>query len=222
MPTVFCSSSIKVLLFRILANSNNKHTYSYSLSCVIVLQYSADWIEWKAFIHHAPSWIVLLYILSDVLLPNFSNKIKKIFNVYGSVHCNNILINIQQYAHSLFYLKTSLHISSGTSTHHQERKQLSTASGICHAVTATCRKRQVAVTVWQIPDTVDTVACAPDDGWWSHPKHVEQFPDKINCVTLHLVGYNNNNNNVTSHIFEITTLMTPTIVEVFDEDPSLN
>jgi len=31
--------------------------------------------------------------------------------------------------------------------------------------------------------------CAPDDGWWYHPKHVEQFPDKINCVTLHLVGY---------------------------------
>jgi hypothetical protein len=25
--------------------------------------------------------------------------------------------------------------------------------------------------------------------WWYHPKHVEQFPDKINCVTLHLVGY---------------------------------
>ena len=30
---------------------------------------------------------------------------------------------------------------------------------------------------------------APDNGWWYHPKHVEQFPDKINCVTLHLVGY---------------------------------
>jgi len=43
--------------------------------------------------------------------------------------------------------------------------------------------------VWQIPDAVDTVVCAPDDGWWYHPKHVEQFPDKINCVTLHLVGY---------------------------------
>jgi len=29
-----------------------------------------------------------------------------------------------------------------------------------------------------------------DDGeWWYHPKHVQQFPDKINCVTLHLVGY---------------------------------
>jgi hypothetical protein len=41
----------------------------------------------------------------------------------------------------------------------------------------------------QIPDAVDIVVCAPDDGWWYYPKHVEQFPDKINCVTLHLVGY---------------------------------
>jgi hypothetical protein len=23
----------------------------------------------------------------------------------------------------------------------------------------------------------------------ANPKHVEQFPDKINCVTLHLLGY---------------------------------
>ena len=38
-------------------------------------------------------------------------------------------------------------------------------------------------------DAVDTVVCAPDDGCWYHPKHVEQFTDKINCVTLHLVGY---------------------------------
>jgi len=51
------------------------------------------------------------------------------------------------------------------------------------------RQRQVAVKVWQIPDAVDTVVCAPDDGWWYHPKHVDQFPDKINCVTLHLVGH---------------------------------
>jgi hypothetical protein len=27
-----------------------------------------------------------------------------------------------------------------------------------------------------------------DDGWWYHPKHVVHFPDKINCVKLHLVG----------------------------------
>jgi hypothetical protein len=37
-----------------------------------------------------------------------------------------ILIYIQQDAtlHSLFYLETALHVSSGTFTHHQERKQL--------------------------------------------------------------------------------------------------
>jgi hypothetical protein len=93
---------------------------------------------------------------------------------------------------------------------------VSTASGICHTVIAICRyrclsvlwvaytthstlkpvptlprKRQVAITVWQIPDAVDTVVWAPDNGWCYHPKHVEQFPDKIHvyCVMLHLVGY---------------------------------
>jgi len=43
--------------------------------------------------------------------------------------------------------------------------------------------------MWQISDAVDTVVSASDDGWSYHPKHVEQFPDKINCVTLHHVGY---------------------------------
>jgi hypothetical protein len=28
-----------------------------------------------------------------------------------------------------------------------------------------------------IPDAVDAVVCAPDDGWKYHPEHVEQFPD---------------------------------------------
>jgi len=42
------------------------------------------------------------------------------------VHRNNILIYIQQDAtlHSLFYMETALHVSGGTITHHQERKQL--------------------------------------------------------------------------------------------------
>ena len=37
-----------------------------------------------------------------------------------------ILIYIQQDAtvHGLFYLETALHVSSDTTTHHQERKQL--------------------------------------------------------------------------------------------------
>jgi hypothetical protein len=28
-----------------------------------------------------------------------------------------------------------------------------------------------------MPDAVDTVILAPDDGWRYHPKHVEQFTD---------------------------------------------
>ena len=33
------------------------------------------------------------------------------------------------------------------------------------------------VTVSVMPDTVDTVIWAPDDGWRYHPKHVEKFAD---------------------------------------------
>ena len=129
-----------------------------------------------------------------------------LFNIHGSVHRTNILIYITQHAtlHSLFYLETALHVSGGTTTHHQERKHLY----LQHLVPVTplllsaavveelelvrvcCGWRTpITITVWQIPDAVDTVVCAPDDGWWYHPKHVEQFPDKTNCVTLHLFGY---------------------------------
>jgi hypothetical protein len=74
------------------------------------------------------------------------------------------IVNIFQYISNkiqryivYLYLETALHVSGGTFTHNQERIQLSTASGI--------------------PDAVDTVVCAPDDGWKYHPKHVEQFLD---------------------------------------------
>ena len=40
-----------------------------------------------------------------------------------------------------------------------------------------------------VTNAVDKVVYTPDDGWRYHPKHVEQLPDKINCVTLNLVGY---------------------------------
>ena len=68
-----------------------------------------------------------------------------------------------------------LHPSSGAHT------TVSTASGICHTVTATChyhgRVETAVPTLPQIPDAVDTVVCAPDDGRRYHPIHVEQFPD---------------------------------------------
>ena len=59
-----------------------------------------------------------------ILSPNLDGG--NIFNVYGSVHHNNILVYIQQDAtlHSLFYLVTALHVSGGTTTYHQECKQL--------------------------------------------------------------------------------------------------
>jgi hypothetical protein len=83
------------------------------------------------------------------------------------VHRKNILIYIQQNAtlHSLLYLETAVHVSGGATTHHQELQQL------------------------YLQHLVDTAVGAPDGGWWPHPKHVEQFPNKINCVTLHLVEY---------------------------------
>jgi hypothetical protein len=31
--------------------------------------------------------------------------------------------------------------------------------------------------------------CSTSYGCYHHPKHIEQIPDKINCVMLHLVGY---------------------------------
>jgi len=47
-------------------------------------------------------------------------------NVHGSVHSKNILIYVQKDAtlHSYVYLETARHVSVGTTTHHQERKQL--------------------------------------------------------------------------------------------------
>jgi hypothetical protein len=80
------------------------------------------------------------------------------------VHRRYILLYIQQDAtlHSLFI--------SGNC-------YLSRSWKSWNAVPTFPRSRQVTVTVWQIPDVVDTVVCAPDDGWRYHPKHVEPFPD---------------------------------------------
>ena len=58
------------------------------------------------------------------LLP-FANIIRR-FNVYGYVHLKYIPIYIQQDAtlQVYLYLETALHVSGGTSTHHQGRIQL--------------------------------------------------------------------------------------------------
>jgi hypothetical protein len=96
------------------------------------------------------------------------------FNVHGSVHRNNTLIYIQQDAtlHSLLYLENALHVSGGTTTHRHGRKQL-----YLHHL--------VFVTPLLLPSAI----VEDLELLWYHPKHVEQFPNKINRVTLHLVGY---------------------------------
>jgi len=106
---------------------------------------------------------------------------------YSNIHPKRC--NVTQFIF-LFYLETAVHISGGTATHHQERKQLYlqhlvfVTPLLLHATIAAGSSNGVTKT-----DAVDTVVCAPDDGWRYHPKHVEQIPDKINYVMLHLVGY---------------------------------
>jgi hypothetical protein len=89
---------------------------------------------------------------------------------------NSILIYIEQDAtlHTLFISGNCstcfgwyFHPSSGAHT------TISTASGICHTVTAICRYRGRVGTGL----SVLWVAYAPDYGWKYHPKYVEQFPD---------------------------------------------
>jgi glycerol-3-phosphate O-acyltransferase len=54
------------------------------------------------------------------------NAATRKINIFQCDTIHDILIYIQQDAtlYSLFYLKTALHVSGGTTTLHQERKQL--------------------------------------------------------------------------------------------------
>ena len=73
-------------------------------------------------------------------------------------------------------LETAPHVSGGISTHHQERIQLY----LQHLVLVKPLLLPAAIVEeleLQVPDAVDTVMCAPDEGLTYHPKHVEQFPD---------------------------------------------
>ena len=94
------------------------------------------------------------------------------------MHHNNILIYIQQDAtlHSLVYLETALHVSGGTTTHRQERKQLH----LQHLVFVTplllsaaiVEELELVCVLWVAYATRSTLKPVPFP-----PKHVEQFPD---------------------------------------------
>ena len=69
--------------------------------------------------------------------------------------------NVTQY----IFLETALHVSGGTPNHHNERKQLSAASGICHTVTAiSCYRGRVGTglsVLWVAYTTHSTLKPVP-------------------------------------------------------------
>jgi hypothetical protein len=113
------------------------------------------------------------------------NGIALPYSLISSIHYSNIQRDAT--LHSLFYLETALQVSGSTYTHFQERKQLY----LQHLLLVTPLLLPAAIAGGSSNGVtgVDTVVRAPDVGWRFHPKHVEQFPDKINCVKLHHVGY---------------------------------
>jgi len=62
----------------------------------------------------------------------------------------------------VFITINALHVSGGSSAHHQEIKTVYIASGICRAFSASYRYREWAGTARQIPDAVYTVFSS----WW--------------------------------------------------------
>jgi hypothetical protein len=86
---------------------------------------------WDQFQHHLcvdlPSFIPLPFLLHAALMSCFcvGSSISGWCRRRIILWIFYILIYIQQDAlHSLFYLETALHVSGGSITHHQERKQL--------------------------------------------------------------------------------------------------
>ena len=64
------------------------------------------------------------------------------------------------------YLETTLHVSGGTSTHHQERIQLY----LQHLIFLTPFLLPAAIVEDLFQLLHDTVVCAPDDGWEVPPE----------------------------------------------------
>jgi len=72
------------------------------------------------------NYLVCMLLHTIIILVIIIIIIGNVFNIHGSVHHKNILTYIQQDVtlHSLLYLETALHVSGGTTTHYQERKQM--------------------------------------------------------------------------------------------------
>jgi len=96
------------------------HTHTHKYTCFLI----KNCVCCKG--HRISRFINFCFINNVISSFMYAGDNRNVFNIHGSVHCKNILIYIQQDAtlHSLFYMETALHVSGGTTTHHQERKQL--------------------------------------------------------------------------------------------------
>ena len=148
-------------------NTNITTWHSSAYNCWLQL-----WNQAETCSYHYNCALLGCYTGSNVnILPSFRYKCQNcpessVRNCHCSVRNNPEESNLfwyisnkmQRYTIYLF-LETALHASGGISNHHQEHIQLY----LQHLA--------------QVPDAVDTVVCAPDDGWRYHAKHVEQFPE---------------------------------------------
>jgi len=66
----------------------------------------------------------------------------------------------------VLFLNDTLHVPDGLSVHHQELKNVHTATGICQTDTAVCLLASRQQT--------------PDDGRKDRPKHVQCYSNKFN------------------------------------------
>ena len=105
--------------------------------------------------------------------------------------CAGIPLPFYLYLIVYWYYPCGTHGKDKTPT--QAWSQAPTQEGKCkylsHCYCYLPLSRQVAITVWQIPDAVYTVVCAPDDGCRYNPKYIKQFPDlnKVYKVASHWI-----------------------------------
>jgi hypothetical protein len=100
---------------------------------------------------------------------------KLVQNIRNLIKEGLMSITVQQDApiYSLFNLWSALHVSGGICTNHQELMSLYPQ----HLALVWPLLQPVGKVVGLELSTIDTVIWAPDDGWWYHPKHVQQFTD---------------------------------------------
>jgi hypothetical protein len=76
------------------------------------------------------------------------------------------------------FLQIALHVSGGSSAHHQKHKTVHTASGIVkpivHLIHDSSRQQYWFDNTWLY---VQFYFCAPDDGQKNRLKHVQQFTE---------------------------------------------